>query len=77
MPRCGRVPADAKASGSREAWRHLALVRSLLAQPRGAGRSERLCLRELTAGFVEVRMWGIGTDEAYADAIASGDQVLI
>lgn len=34
-------------------------------------------LRELAAGFVEVRMWGIGADEAHADALGSGDQVLI
>ena len=34
-------------------------------------------LRELTAGFLRVRMWGIGTNERHSDALAPGDLVLL
>jgi hypothetical protein len=34
-------------------------------------------LREQAAGFVRVRMWGIGADERHLKALAPGDLVLI
>ena len=34
-------------------------------------------LREQTAGFLRVRMWGIGVDETHRDALAPGDLVLL
>jgi hypothetical protein len=34
-------------------------------------------LREQTAGFLRVRMWGIDVDEVHGDALAPGDLVLL
>ena len=34
-------------------------------------------LREQTAGFLRVRMWGIDVDEPHRDALAPGDLVLL
>jgi hypothetical protein len=34
-------------------------------------------LREQTAGFLRVRMWGIDADEPHRDALAPGDLVLV
>jgi hypothetical protein len=34
-------------------------------------------LRELAAGLLSVRMWGIDADEPHRDALATGDLVLI
>lgn len=34
-------------------------------------------LYELAAGFLGVSLWAIDADEAHADALASGDQILI
>ena len=34
-------------------------------------------LREQTAGFLRVRMWGIDADEPHRDALARGDLVLL
>ena len=34
-------------------------------------------LREQTAGFLRVRMWGIDADELHCDALARGDLVLL
>jgi hypothetical protein len=34
-------------------------------------------LRELAAGFLGVRMWGIGANEPHRDALAPGDLILI
>lgn len=34
-------------------------------------------LREQAAGFLQVRMWGVGADEPHRNALAPGDFVLI
>jgi hypothetical protein len=34
-------------------------------------------LREQTAGFLRVRMWGVDVDEPHRDALAPGDLVLL
>ncbi len=34
-------------------------------------------LREQAAGFLRVRMWGVGAGERHGDALAAGDLVLI
>ena len=34
-------------------------------------------LRELAAGFLGVRMWGVDADEPHRDALAPGDLILI
>jgi hypothetical protein len=39
--------------------------------------AEGPALREEAAGFLQVRMWGIGADEPHRNALAPGDLVLI
>jgi hypothetical protein len=39
--------------------------------------AEGPALREEAAGFLRVRMWGIGADEPHRNALAPGDLVLI
>jgi hypothetical protein len=34
-------------------------------------------LREQAAGFLRVRMWGIGADEPHRNALAAGDLILV
>ena len=42
-----------------------------------AGAATGTALREQTAGFLRVRMWGIDADERHRDALAPGDLVLV
>jgi len=34
-------------------------------------------MREVAAGFLDVRMWGIDADEPHLESLASGDLALI
>ncbi|TCC57121.1 hypothetical protein E0H73_32115 [Kribbella pittospori] len=40
-------------------------------------KADGQAVRELAAGFLRASMWGVDADEAHADALAPGDQVLI